>query len=110
MKISRRGSSADFGQSSIQFKNPSVSWVEKDNCLNISCSRVKDFSTDSHHDYTASLTTEDIENLLKTISSAAIKNPTIFEQHLSSSLKSILQLQAVASGTYCPTHPSSGTR
>ena len=110
MKISRRGSSADFGQSNIQFKNPSVLWVEKDNCLKISCSKVKDFSTDSHHDYSAFLTTEDLEMLLKTIASAAIKNPSIFEQHLSSSLKSIMQLQAVVSGTYCPTHPSSGTR
>ncbi len=99
MKISRRGASADFGESSIEFKMPDFSWNPTASCITIKQLRVKDFSTDSRHNYTVCLSLPEIQSLLLALSDAAVSDPATFENGLSSSLKPLVRLQAVVAGT-----------
>lgn len=99
MKISRRGAAADFGESSIEFKTPGFAWNPTGSCLTIKQSRVKDFSTDSRHNYTVSLSLAEVQSLLLALSDAATSDPTTFEKGLDSSLKPLIRLQAVVAGT-----------
>jgi hypothetical protein len=94
MKISRRGASADFGESRIQFNTPTFSWNAANSCITIKQSGVKDFSTDSRHNYTVSFSLMEIQSWLQAISDAAISDPMIFEENFESSLKALLRIQA----------------
>jgi hypothetical protein len=98
MKISRRGSSADFGSSSIEINSPTYSWNKEDACLNIKQTGVRDFSTESHHNYTLQLSFSDIQQLLNAISEAAIADPAKFEKELGQSIKSVVRIKAVLAG------------
>lgn len=98
MKISRRGAAADHGESSIELGEPTFAWNKTDSCLSIRQSRVKDFSTKSRHSYTVRLTLPEINEVLRTLSDAAISDPGNFEKVLEPSLKAILRIQAVVSG------------
>lgn len=98
MKISRRGASADFGESSIEFKSPTFAWNDSASCLTAKQSRVKDFSTGSRHNYTVSLSVAEINGLLQALSDAAVSDPSAFGKALEPSLRSLLRLQAVAAG------------
>lgn len=98
MKISRRGAAADHGESNIELAEPTFAWNKTDSCLTIRQSRVKDFSTKSRHSYTVRLTLPEINEVLRTLSDAAIIDPGHFEKALEPSLKAILRIQAVASG------------
>lgn len=98
MKISRRGSAADHGESSIELKKPSFAWRKTDSCITVKQSNIKDFSTKSHHGYTLSLSLPEFVGLLDAISEAAIADPASFEKGLEPSLKALARIQAVAAG------------
>ena len=98
MKISRRGTSANHGESSIELGDPMFAWSSSDSCLDILQAGIRDFSTRSRHSYTISLTVTEINAILKTLSDAAVKDPDKFEKNLGISLKAILRIQAVLSG------------
>ncbi len=98
MKISRRGASADFGESRIQFSTPTFSWNSANSCITIKQSGVKDFSTDSRHNYTVCLSLMEAQDLLQAISDAAISDPMLFVENLESSLKPLLRIQAAIAG------------
>ena len=98
MKISRRGASADFGESSIELNAPAFAWNTTDAPITIRQSGIKDFTTDSRHNYTLRLSLPEIQNLLQAISDAAISEPHIFEKGLEQSIKPLLRLQAVVAG------------
>lgn len=99
MKISRRGASADFGESSIELNAPVYSWNLVNSCITIKKSRVKDFSTDSRHNYSVCLSLADVQGMLQAVSDAAMSDPKTFEKGLESSLKPLLRIQAVVAGT-----------
>lgn len=98
MKILRRGATADHGESSIELGVPKFAWNKVDSCLTIKQSRIKDFSTKSQHSYTINLSLPEINEILRTLSDAAIIDPGYFEKGLEPSLKDILRIQAVAVG------------
>ena len=98
MKISRRGTSADHGESSIELKTPSFAWRKSDSSITIKQSNVKDFSTKSHHGYTISLSLPEVICLLQSLAEAAQAEPISFEKGLEPSLKALLRIQAVAAG------------
>jgi len=100
MKITRSGSRSNHGQSHIQFNAPRVAWVKTDSTITIRQSDVKDFTTTSHHSYVIRISAEEVNELFKVISAAAVCDPTYFEKALEPSLKSILQLQQVVAGLY----------
>jgi len=99
VKISRRGAAADFGENSVDLTAPAFSWNRKNSCINIKKSSVKDFSTNSRHNYTVCLSLSEVRDLLQTMSDAAILDPAPFAKGLESSLKHILRIQTVVVGT-----------
>jgi hypothetical protein len=98
MDISRRGSSADHGPSSINLKDPSVSWNEANKAVEIKKGSVKDFSTESRHNYTISLSLDEIAKIFHAVASAANKNPELLAEMQAQTLKSLLQIQAAIVG------------
>jgi hypothetical protein len=98
MKISRRGTAADHGESSIELKTPTFSWRKYDSSFTIKQSNVRDFSTKSHHGYTISLSLPELTSFLQAVSDAACADPTLFEKNLESSLKALTRIQAVVAG------------
>lgn len=98
MKITRSGARANHGQSHIEFTAPKLAWVKADSTITIRQSDVKDFSTTAHHSYAVRITTEELNEIIKVVSAAAVADPAFFEKALEPSLKSILQLQHVVSG------------
>lgn len=99
MKIFRRGASADFGENSIDLNAPAFSWNREKSCINLKISSVKDFSTNSRHNYTVCLSLSEVRDLLQAISDAANLDPAPFAKGLESSLKQILRIQSVVVGT-----------
>lgn len=98
MKITRRGSTADHGESSIELAEPTFAWSKSNSCLTIKQSRVKDFSTKSQHSYTVRMTVPELNTLIRTLSDAAINDPITFEEALEPSLKALVRIQAVVAG------------
>lgn len=98
MKITRRGSGADHGESSIELGEAKIAWRESDFCLTINQSHVKDFSTKSRHGYTVCVTVSEINTLIQTLSDVAIKDPASFEKALEPSLKALIRIQAIIAG------------
>ncbi|SRR6266705_2545282 len=98
MKISRRGTSSDFGESSIEFKSPRFAWNKSDSCIMIDQSGVKDFSTTSRHNYTVRLTLPEVQGFVQALADAAMAQPDIFEKKMEQSLKALIRIQAVVAG------------
>lgn len=98
MKITRRGSTADHGESSIEFRGPTFTWRKSDSCLTIKQSYVKDFSTKSRHSYSVDVTASELNTLILALSDAAINDPDSFEKALEPSLKALVRIQAVIAG------------
>lgn len=98
MQISRHGTWSYHGKSIIELNSPDFSWDSKTSCVIIRQSRIRDFSGSSHHDYTISLSLDDVQRLLLTLSEGASSEPVAFEKALESSLKHLTRLQAIAAG------------
>jgi hypothetical protein len=98
MKISRRGASADHGESSVELKTPSFVWQKFDSSLAIKRANVKDFSSKSRHDYKITFGFSELVNLINTLSEAAIAEPMAMERGLEPSLKALIRLQTVVAG------------
>ena len=98
MRISRRGSSADFGESTIIMDKSSFSWDEKNSTVKIQAQRIKDFSTDSRHNYEIYVSVEEIAQVISVLAKAAMEKPGEIEQCMASSLKDLVRLQAVVAG------------
>lgn len=98
MKISRSGTSADHGVSSIELNTPAFTWRKSDSRLAIKQLNVKDFSTGSHHDYTIFLSLPELVSLFQCLSEAIQTEPVVFEKGLESSLKALIRIQAAVAG------------
>ena len=98
MEISRRGSSTDRGLSSIKLKDPVVSWNEEKQVVEIKKERVKDFSTDSRHNYKVYFSLNEIAHVLHAVATAANKTPELLAEMQPQTLKSLLQIQAAIAG------------
>ncbi|MBN1461546.1 MAG: hypothetical protein JXA57_18610 [Armatimonadetes bacterium] len=73
MKISRRGSRAHHGVSSIDFASPCFAWNDTEGVLDVRQSHVTDFTTASTHDYTVSIAITEILAMLQILSEAVGK-------------------------------------
>ena len=98
MEISRRGASTDRGLSSIKLKDPVVSWNEEKQAVEIKKERVKDFSTDSRHNYKVYFSLDEIANVLHAVATAANRNPELLSEMQPQTLKSLIQIQAAIAG------------
>lgn len=98
MKISRRGSNADHGPSSIELNPSAFSWDKLNAALTIRSRYVSDFSTNSKHDYTVTIGIDEINQIVHALSEAAISEPNYFEKTMESSIKDMLRILIVLSG------------
>ena len=98
MNISRHGASAYYGHSSITLNEPSFFWNESHKVIEIKKSRVKDFNTESRHNYTIALSLEEIAKVLQAVAGAANKSPDLLYAMNPQVLKSLLQIQAAIVG------------
>ncbi len=97
MEICRRGSVYNYGERSINFKGARF-FVDSKGGVCIEAMKVKDFSGGSHHDYVVTLGSEDLVQIFNALAECACVNPDVVEHALSSSIKSLTQLQYVVSG------------
>jgi len=97
MNIVRRGSKYNYGARAVTFENARFS-CDSSGAVLIEANGVKDFTGESHHNYTVTLEPEDLVQVLSTLAACASANPTQVEQALSSALKSLVQLQYVVAG------------
>ncbi len=67
MKIDRFGSYSNHGLSSVSLENPTFRWNANAGIIEIKHNEVPDFSTAATHDYTISLTTDDLAKLLEAV-------------------------------------------
>jgi len=67
MKISRRGSSADYGANSIEIDKPRFSWNEKEKSVEIRQTGIKDFTSGSTHNYVFQVSLNEIKELVKIV-------------------------------------------
>lgn len=97
MNIVRRGSAYNYGERTISFDGARFS-VDAKGAVRIEATGVKDFTGESHHDYSVVLEPEDLIRMLNSLAASACANPSVAEQELSSALKSLVQLQYVVAG------------
>jgi hypothetical protein len=99
MKISRHGASSFHGTSSIHLQKISATWNERDKALEVKSSGVADFNTDSRHNYTISISLDDLAMLFNALGQEGVsKSPRELEGALESELKALNRLLAIASG------------
>lgn len=67
MKIDRFGSYANHGLSSVELETPAFRWNANASIVEITQNRVPDFSTAATHDYTISLTPDEVAKLLESV-------------------------------------------
>jgi signal transduction histidine kinase len=92
MQISRSGSSRFLGTTSIAFQTPQFAWDPTGKVLTFKESRVSDFTSNSYHDYTVSLSLDDVQSLLLALSDAAASNPKTLKSGVRSSMKELRRL------------------
>jgi hypothetical protein len=98
MKISRRGSVANQGFKEINFSDPTYQWDTQKKLLLIHQKSVKDFNSETSHDYTVSIDATEIAKILEKLADGAMKNPADLPKEIASSLRALTQLAAVAAG------------
>jgi hypothetical protein len=97
LKISRYGACHYHGNSSIDIKSFQIS-LGLNHSFNITARNIKDFNTNSHHNYEINLSSEVFTSLIMVMAEAAESDPIYYEKLFEPVLKSINRLQAVASG------------
>lgn len=99
MKILRRGTFANHGTSSIEFKKISVSWNEKESAVEVRSSAVSDFVTDSTHNYRVIIPLVDLAKIIKSLGVDGVgESPSVIEAALEGEVKSLHRILAAASG------------
>ena len=97
MNITRRGATYNYGPRTVVLDNATASCSDAASVV-LTASHVKDFTGKSHHDYTVTISAEDLVLILRCVASSAMANPVPFSQALSPVLKELVQLQLIAAG------------
>jgi hypothetical protein len=74
MKITRRGSGADHGPSSIEIDKPKFSWNEKEKVVEIRQTGIRDFTSGSTHNYVFQISLNEIKELVKIVGDKPANN------------------------------------
>jgi hypothetical protein len=99
MRIFRHGASAYHGISNIDLKKVSVSWNEKECAIEIKSAGIRDFNTESSHDYRISIPLADLAKIIKSLGNDGVANSaTEIEAALDGELKALNRIVAAASG------------
>lgn len=96
MKINRVGAQRHHGHSSINLNNPLLEWDSSRKCITLEKFKIKDFITDSKHDYTVEIELSEIGSILDLIAREVIsKDPDHLIHQLSPSTVKILKILTV---------------
>ncbi|OGR29422.1 MAG: hypothetical protein A2X83_06275 [Desulfuromonadales bacterium GWD2_54_10] len=99
MKISRYGSSANHGTNSIELKKVNISWNSKENCIAIKSNNIRDFNTESKHNYEVSIPLNDLAEIFKALGNEGVSlSAMMIGTSLENSLKALNRITAAASG------------
>jgi len=99
MKISRRGSSANHGTNSVELRKISVSWDANEDAIVIKSNNIRDFNTDSSHNYDITIPLCDIAKIISVIGHKGVSlSATGIESGLEDEIKALHRLIAAASG------------
>lgn len=78
MEITRRGSAYNYGKRTMSLNNPRFSCDKSQASVIVESSNVKDFNGESHHDYTAILSSDELVEILNTLAASAMVDPENF--------------------------------
>lgn len=99
MKITRRGSSADHGSSSVELKEPKISWDSENTCIKCCQNSIGDFSTYAKHDYTVSISLSEIKSILSVIGEKPVNDlPEIISSAFTPILRPLLRILSICVG------------
>ena len=99
MEITRRGSTYNYGKRTVSLNTPRFSCNTSQVSVTIESNNVKDFTGESHHDYTVVLSPDELVEIFNTLAASAMADPEKFENTLTPALKSLIRLSHIASGT-----------
>jgi hypothetical protein len=101
MKISRRGTFSNRGYSHIKFdeKNTGYSWVAKEKHIEVTCSAIADFCTESQHDYIVNIPVNEIFEIVRVLGSKAVSdNPEYIGSEFRDVLVELMRIQHACIG------------
>jgi len=100
MKISRKGSSRDEGESSIELAAPRVRWDGEHGCIELSEASIGDFTGRSRHDYEITLSPVELGRILEELSAASGENASAVREGLAPYLRALLRLVGICVGPF----------
>lgn len=99
MKISRYGSTANHGTSTIDLKKIRVAWDEDKNSVIIRSNSVRDFNTDSNHNYRIDISLDELAGIISMLGSEGVDScPDEIEHEFEKHIKSLNRIVYAASG------------
>ena len=98
MLISRSASFRINRVTQIRFTPAWYEWCDEERLLTICGQNVVDFSSSSRHNYKVRVSVDELREILTVLAGAALADPEKFEEKFGESLKSLVQLQAIAAG------------
>lgn len=99
MKIARYGSTANHGTSAIDLKKIRVAWDSDTKSIIIRSNSIRDFNTDSNHNYRISISLDELASIINILGSEGVDScPDTIEQEFDKSIKSLNRMAYAASG------------
>lgn len=99
MKIARYGSTANHGTSTIELKKIRVSWDEAKKSVVIRSNSVRDFNTDSNHNYRIDIPLDELASIIIMLGSEGVSScPDTIEQEFEKHIKPLNRIIYAASG------------
>jgi hypothetical protein len=98
MLISRSASFRIGRVTQIRFTPAWYDWCDQERLLTIYGQNVVDFSSSCRHSYKVRVSVDELREILRVLAGAALAEPEKFEKEFGDSLRSLVQLQAIAAG------------
>jgi archaellin len=99
MKIARYGSTANHGTSTIDLKKIRVAWDEEKKSVVIRSNSVRDFNTDSNHNYRIEIPLDELASIISLLGSEGVNScPDTIEHEFEKHIKSLNRIIYAASG------------
>lgn len=99
MKITRRGSRADFGEYSIEFNDLRLSWKSREELVEMRQYSIQDFTSGSKHDYVLQISLSEVAEIVKIIGDKVVnENADLVSNIFSSNLRELIRIQKACIG------------
>ncbi len=99
MRIRRRGTATNRGWSEVSFRKLNISWNDVEKSIVLKTARVKDFTTESNHDYEIFISMKEITWVFNFVGERVVSRaPEIVEEAMASSLRGLIRILSTVSG------------